>query len=211
MEAKPIGIRVLILSVVAILLVETALRLVTGGKSMVALGLGRMVEGAMILSIVSIFGEGWASIGLERSGLGWGFKRGLLWSAGFGALAALTLTVLIFFGVHALAFFKVKLPKGTPDIALFFAVGGLIGPVAEEIFFRGILYGFLRRWGVAVAVIVSTCLFVLPHMRTEAIPLTQAAGGILFAAAYEVEGSLAVPITIHVLGNLALFTLSWVI
>jgi hypothetical protein len=38
--------------------------------------------------------------------------------------------------------------------------------------------------------------------------LTQAVGGILFAVAYEVERSLLVPITIHVLGNLAIFSLS---
>jgi membrane protease YdiL (CAAX protease family) len=33
-------------------------------------------------------------------------------------------------------------------------------------------------------------------------------GGIVFAVAYEVEGSLMVPITIHVLGNMAIFALS---
>jgi hypothetical protein len=40
------------------------------------------------------------------------------------------------------------------------------------------------------------------------IPLAQVVGGIVFAVAYEIEGSLMVPITIHVLGNLAIFTLS---
>jgi len=40
------------------------------------------------------------------------------------------------------------------------------------------------------------------------IPLPQVVGGIVFAVAYEIEGSLMVPITIHVLGNLAIFTLS---
>ncbi|MBW2341949.1 MAG: CPBP family intramembrane metalloprotease [Deltaproteobacteria bacterium] len=37
------------------------------------------------------------------------------------------------------------------------------------------------------------------------IPLPQVVGGIVFAVAYEIEGSLMVPITIHVLGNLAIF------
>jgi len=36
----------------------------------------------------------------------------------------------------------------------------------------------------------------------------QIVGGIIFAIAYEKEGSLIVPITIHVLGNMAIFTLS---
>ena len=211
METKPIGIRVLILSAGAILFIEMALWLMVGGKSMVVLGLARIVEGTLILSLASIFGEGWSSIGLERSRLGFGLKKGLIWSAGFGVVATLAFTVLFFLGIQALALLKVNLPKGTLELALFFAVGGIIAPVAEEIFFRGILYGFFRRWGVAVAVILSTCLFVLPHMRAHAVPLTQAVGGVVFAVAYEVEGSLVVPITIHVLGNLALFTLSLLI
>jgi len=38
--------------------------------------------------------------------------------------------------------------------------------------------------------------------------VTQMVGGILFTVAYEVEGSLMVPITIHILGNMDIFTLS---
>jgi hypothetical protein len=38
--------------------------------------------------------------------------------------------------------------------------------------------------------------------------VTQVVGGILFAAAYEIEKNLVVPITIHCLGNLAIFALS---
>jgi hypothetical protein len=33
-------------------------------------------------------------------------------------------------------------------------------------------------------------------------------GGVLFAAAYEKEKNLLVPVTIHCLGNLAIFSLS---
>jgi hypothetical protein len=36
-------------------------------------------------------------------------------------------------------------------------------------------------------------------------------GGIVFAVAYELEGNLMVPITIHVLGNTAIFALSLVL
>ena len=70
------------------------------------------------------------------------------------------------------------------------------------------LYGFLRWWGVVIALVLSTLMFVLPHVAFSKIPLVQVVGGIVFAVAYEIEGSLMVPITIHVLGNLAIFTLS---
>jgi len=84
------------------------------------------------------------------------------------------------------------------------------GPVAEEIFFRGILYGFFRRWGAVAAVVLSTVIFVLAHPIFPGIPLPQVVGGVVFAVAYEVEGSLMVPITIHALGNMAIFLLCWI-
>jgi membrane protease YdiL (CAAX protease family) len=87
-------------------------------------------------------------------------------------------------------------------------VGGIISPVVEEIFFRGILFGFFRRWGATTAVVLSTILFVLPHLKRGAIPVTQMVGGVVFAAAYEKEKSLAAPIIIHSLGNLSIFSLS---
>ena len=96
-------------------------------------------------------------------------------------------------------------------IIIYLLVGGIVGPLAEEVFFRGLIYGFLRRWGAVVAVTVSTLIFVLAHPSAfSGIPFTQAVGGILFAMAYEKEQNLVAPITIHGLGNLAIFALSWV-
>jgi membrane protease YdiL (CAAX protease family) len=88
-------------------------------------------------------------------------------------------------------------------------IGGILAPIAEEVFFRGVLYGFFRRWGLIPAVIVSTLLFVLVHPLGQSIPVIQIVGGILFAVAYEVEGNLVAPITIHTLGNCTLFTISY--
>ncbi len=101
-----------------------------------------------------------------------------------------------------------RLPKNSANLLFFFLVGGIVAPVAEEVFFRGILYGFLRRWGIAVALVLSTSAFAITHGLGHGFPLTQVVGGILFAAAYEVEKNLLVPITIHCLGNMAIFALS---
>jgi membrane protease YdiL (CAAX protease family) len=86
-----------------------------------------------------------------------------------------------------------------------FLVGGLIAPVAEELFFRGILYGFFRQWGLLFAILSSTMIFVLAHPGASYVQIT---GGIIFAISYEKEKNLIVPITIHSLGNLSLFSLS---
>jgi membrane protease YdiL (CAAX protease family) len=133
--------------------------------------------------------------------------RGLLWSVAFGVLAALGFGLLYFAGTNPLEIIRTKLPEEKLAIILFFLIGGVVAPVAEEFLFRGIIYGFFRRWGVVTAVIVSMIIFVLAHAIVSRIPITQAVGGILFALAYEIEGNLMVPITIHILGNLAIFIL----
>jgi membrane protease YdiL (CAAX protease family) len=57
------------------------------------------------------------------------------------------------------------------------------------------------------AALVSTALFAAVHSGV-ALPVTQVVGGIVFAVAYHTGKSLMVPIVIHMLGNLAIFSLS---
>ena len=87
-------------------------------------------------------------------------------------------------------------------------IGQVVRHRFAAIFFRGILYRFFRQWGFAPALIISTIFFVLPHITGNGIPLTQVVGGLLFAIAYEVEENLIVPIVIHCLGNLSIFSIS---
>jgi len=209
MEAKQIEIKALLISLIAIFSIEVALRLIfIGGFGHPSLILGgaRLLEAALIITSVMMWGNGVTSLGLARSGIVVGVKRGLLWSAGFGGVVLLSFIVLFLVGIDPLNIMEVRLPATQWGIALFFILRGLIGPVAEEIFFRGMLYGFFRRWGIVVALLISTATFVLAHFPTISLP--QLVGGILFAVAYEVEGTLLAPITIHILGNLAIFTLS---
>ena len=93
---------------------------------------------------------------------------------------------------------------------MLFLVGGFIGPVAEEMLFRGLVYNYLRRWGFWAALALSTLVFTVPHAGASGVPMPQIVGGLVFATAYEIEKNLLAPITIHVLGNLALFGLPYV-
>ena len=169
-------------------------------------GAARLVQTALILWIVFRFEQRFSGIGLDKRDWIAGLKYGLLWSAGFGLTVALGFGLFYLIGYNALLWIRTPLPAGF-ERGLFFLVGGLIAPISEEIFFRGILYGYLRRWGIMLALIVTTAIFVLLH-SVQGFPLAQLVGGIVFALAYEASGNLLVPITIHVLGNLAIFTLS---
>jgi membrane protease YdiL (CAAX protease family) len=211
MEANKIQIKTLFLCLAAVLAVELAARVVissTPHQPMLILGCARLLQILLIVLIVLFWGSGLSSVGLARSSLVPGLKRGLIWSLGFGGVAGFVFVVLFFAGINVLTAIQARLPTQHSDVILYFLVGALVGPVAEELFFRGLLYGFFRRWGVVAAVILSTLLFVLPHAIHQRIPITQVVGGIVFAVAYEVEGSLMVPIIIHVLGNMAIFSIS---
>ncbi|MCG7851784.1 MAG: CPBP family intramembrane metalloprotease [Methanosarcinaceae archaeon] len=69
-------------------------------------------------------------------------------------------------------------------------VGAGVAPIAEEIYFRGLVYGYLRRWGSVAAILGSTLLFVAVHPDLQNIPFPQIIGGLLFAISYEVEKNL---------------------
>lgn len=76
-----------------------------------------------------------------------------------------------------------------------------IAPVAEELAFRGYLYGVIKRFfGAVPALILSGILFALIHLNLPSFfPLLVL--GWVFALAYELSGSLLVPMTMHALFN----------
>ncbi len=169
----------------------------------------RMVEILMIGFIIGHVSHGLSAIGISKETAGQGLVRGMVWSLRFGLVVLAVFSGLFLMGINPVRLIGVRLPSGYLNLIGFFFVGGLISPIAEEMFFRGVVFGFLRRWGFWLAMIVSTGVFVLPHLSGVGVPLTQVAGGIVFAAAYEKTGSLITAITVHVLGNLAIFGLSF--
>jgi membrane protease YdiL (CAAX protease family) len=80
-------------------------------------------------------------------------------------------------------------------------VGSGLGPVLEEIFFRGFIFAGLRqRYSLATAAVISATLFALIHLHwTLFVPL--AVLGFLLAALYERSNSLWPPIVTHVTLN----------
>ena len=212
MEANKITLKTLTISIAAVFAIETVFRLAISGQPgspLSALGIIRCLEALLLVFIAGRFEEKPNAIGLSRSKMLPGFVRGLIWSVCFGIAAGVLFLVLFAAGINPLKLVNTPLPSAPGQIFIFFLVGGVIGPVWEEIFFRGIIFGFFRRWGVYAAILISTALFVLPHYDGHHLPLTQIVGGIVFAIAYEKEKSLMVPVTIHCLGNMAIFSLTF--
>jgi membrane protease YdiL (CAAX protease family) len=212
MEANKFTLKTLAISIAVVLAMETVFRLTLAGQTvspLLALGITRCIEAVLLVFIANRFEKDPNAIGLSKSKLYPGLKRGLVWSAGFGIAAGILFGVLLAAGINPLKLVHTPLPSAPRQIILFYLVGGVIGPVWEEIFFRGFIFGFFRRWGLYTAILISTALFVLPHYDGSHLPLTQIVGGIVFAIAYEKEKSLIVPVTIHCLGNIAIFSLTF--
>lgn len=78
-----------------------------------------------------------------------------------------------------------------------------IAPIAEELFFRGIVQtqvaGFVRsRW---IAVLLTGAVFGLMHMGQPQAVVPLAALGVILGYVYERTGSLAAPVLLHALFN----------
>jgi membrane protease YdiL (CAAX protease family) len=211
MDPVRIDIKTLCVSLIAVVFTEFAVRPLipenpAGAVSLV--GIIRIFQAVLLLWIVSRMGKGLQNIGILSSRIFPGFKKGLIWSAGFGGVVLILGVILVILGIQPFHWITISLPPDKGYVFLLFCIGGIVGPITEEIFFRGILYGFLRQWGVFLAIFLSTSLFVFVHGNTIQGSFPQIIGGIVFALAYEIEKNLMVPVVIHITGNLAMYTLS---
>lgn len=86
---------------------------------------------------------------------------------------------------------------------------GIISPLAEELLFRGVFYGYLRKfYDIRTAIVVSALLFGFYH-GNQVQALYGAAMGYFLAYAYEYFGSYRVPVVMHLAMNLMTLTVSY--
>ena len=92
--------------------------------------------------------------------------------------------------------------RGPLDWMLLVLMAVVVGPILEEVFFRGVLYPALRRRaGVAVAVLGSATAFALVHPQLPLGFFPILALGAVFAGALELRRSLLACIVAHMLNN----------
>ena len=171
------------------------------------IGLVRMVQIAGVIIGIYLIQKDLSAIGLSLTTWRRGVLHGIYWSLGFGAFVVISMGIIHLMNHNPINLVRSPLPSDTCQLVTFFIVGALISPIAEEICFRGVLFSYFRRWGVAPAVLISTIIFTVLH-SFQGFPTVQLVGAVLFAASFEFSKSLLTPIVIHILGNLAIFTLS---
>jgi len=184
--------------------------LTTGGEPTIYLtaGLGAL-EGLALIGSVFLLGLvrrriPWSKVGLKPVSDSWLLRSILLGLVAIplaGLIAALVQGILGQPLTNSQNEFLA--PAGFSWFGLFsmLLLGGLVAPFAEELFFRGVIYSWLREhWGVIPSVVVSGLIFGLVHVE----PSVAAAAfvlGILLAWVYESSNSLWSGVIIHAINN----------
>jgi hypothetical protein len=96
-----------------------------------------------------------------------------------------------------------------PGMLLVTLLGGLAVPFAEELFFRGVVYPWLRtRLGTWPSVLISSAVFALAHGYLPTV-LAAFVIAVPLAWTYERSRSLWVPVTIHMVNNMVVFVMAF--
>lgn len=95
--------------------------------------------------------------------------------------------------------------KGLPPVWKAMTVFGavILAPLAEEVFFRGLLQSMVRRYTVGAwpAIIISSVIFAVMHLGTPQAIVPLFALAVVLGYSYEYTGRLYRPILIHALFN----------
>ena len=160
--------------------------------------------GAVYLVAVRWRGLDWADLGLRPLPRGWVLRAALATLLAFPVVGIVNLSIQSLMETpQSNPQFALVAPMGFswPALIAMLAMVGVLVPVAEELFFRGLIYGWLRhRSGVVAAALVSAVFFAVPHGIFWLIPALTLLG-LLLVFVYEKSGSLWAAALTHGLFN----------
>lgn len=178
-------------------------------------------DGFLLAFVTVVAGPAWIGVSAWAARLrGWTVRGylALVWPSrsellfGFACLAAL----LIAFDLLTLAFSREVVPpfmrdayisaRNSNSLLLFFLAVVIVGPIAEEIAFRGFLFrGLSVSWlGVAGTTVLTSAAWAAMHVQYDWTQLGQIfLIGLLLGWLRWASGSTLLTIVLHVLANLA--------
>lgn len=174
-----------------------------------------MASAALFATIAVVAARQPLRVFMERTGLAWGrFDFDRLWLPA-GAVAVMYLLVGGYAQMVDALGWERLVPAGSrldttlrdpAALALYGITTVVFAPVGEELFYRGLTFSGLARWGFVPAAFVSSAIFAISHFDPGSlIPFT--ALGIVMAWLYWRTGSLWDSIVFHCLFNSLTFIL----
>ncbi|MED1865956.1 CPBP family intramembrane metalloprotease [Fictibacillus nanhaiensis] len=141
---------------------------------------------------------GWRSVGVAPlTKKMW--KTIVLWTI---LLIIISITLVVIMDVLSIGTSNDKTDSLKSNITPFtlmigFLSAAVVSPIYEEIFYRGFLYTWFRRWGIQKAMIFSSFIFMIVHIPTYNTLPVNFASGLVFCWVYEKTGSIIPAIIIH--------------
>lgn len=188
----------------------------------------RMMVNSSVLDVLAVvfiiyftvvqYKEPLAALGLSAKNL---LKNVFYGIVGYAALVPLLVLLLVIIAV--IINLTKYVPQRQPVVELFLKEKGaafltysslfaaIIGPIIEELFFRGFLYGALKkRIGIFWSMMATAILFATLHAHLVGF-LPIMALGIFLAYIYEKTGTLVSSITVHMIHNLSMVFLVFLV
>lgn len=188
----------------------------------------RMVFNTALMNIVGIsvivhfvrrkYGQSLTTVGLSLAKV----PKGIVFAA-VGYIALIPVIILIMAGTFLVIerigykppvqpIVEVFIEEKETSILWFSAIfAAIFGPVAEEIFFRGFMYSAAKKkFGIFPAILGTSVLFSLLHTHIVGF-LPIMALGVLLAYLYEKTGTLVAPIAVHIMHNLGMVILVFLV
>ncbi len=154
MGANRIALKPFLIAVAGVLALEGGAWALVGvvgslaaATTLVVLGLLRIGQTGWLLMVFGRQEAGWGQLGLSRVHLAGGLRQGVLWAAGLGAAAMAAGALMAGAGDSPWRYFQLNLPAGGAGMLLYFGVGGIVAPAAEELFSAGCCTDFFGAGG----------------------------------------------------------------
>ncbi|MBD3425746.1 MAG: CPBP family intramembrane metalloprotease [Candidatus Omnitrophica bacterium] len=168
----------------------------------------------IVYFVVDKYGQDISQIGLTAKG----FRKAVFYAA-VGYICLVPVLFLIMLGTYFVTQLIEYRPPVQPIVEVFMeeketvvlwlstVFAAVFGPIAEEIFFRGFMYGALKKsLGVFWGMMLTAAVFAMLHAHAVGfLPIMML--GLLLAYLYEKTGSLVSSMTVHIMHNLAMVVL----
>ena len=143
----------------------------------------------------------WKSFGLRPITLKWVAISIVLGLVGFGLILVVEGVYFRFITeANTQADFQAAAKGGLSSMLLLLFSGAILGPIGEELVFRGVIQSALERYGPFVAVFGSSLMFAAIH-GPSVIFVDALIMGVLFGTAYRLSGSIWAAIILHIVYN----------
>lgn len=143
----------------------------------------------------------WQAFGFRPTTLKWILIGIALGAVGFGLIFIVEAIYFRFITeVNTQETFQKAAQGGLASIAILLFTSAVLGPIGEELVFRGVVQSALEKYGLWIALLGSSLMFAAVH-GPSVIFVDAFVMGLFFGSVFRLSGSIWPAITLHIVYN----------